>query len=75
MIGKSKYVSLYEEFTIKGKKYKIVSAGFKGKDYWIIQSLYDNGKRFNKFKDELDETLYQHRSENISVFGKKIANS
>jgi hypothetical protein len=70
----SNLVAVGTTFKINSKSYVIIGFGRVNKtstDFWIIQSLYDEGKRFRKNKGELEDTLKNYKSENINIFGKQ----
>ena len=57
MKPKTNKISVHDEFTINGKKYKVIKKIFNTnlkKFRFEIQSLYDNGLRFSKWEEELD---------------------
>ena len=66
-----------DTFKAKGKEYSVFDKWWVNRlnDFRVvIQTLYDNGKQYSLMQSELNEKLYLHRSENIHIFGRKIAN-
>jgi len=69
---RNNWLPLHSTFKINSKSYQVVQKIYNtNRKEWrlIIQSLYDNGKRFSKWESELKEKLLLHRRENKEIFG------
>lgn len=70
---KDNWLPIGSIFKVNGKSYQLESRRYNtNKQEWkfIIKSLFDNGKKYPFWESELKEKLKQHRSENVSIFGR-----
>jgi len=63
-------ISLQKGFKFVNNNIECEILGYEPVETWLIQSLYDSGTRSTIFKDELEDKLNNHKSENINIFGK-----